>query len=974
MKLKFESNLEHQNKAVKAVIDVLDGIKTKTGQFEAYQNELTLWNSDINYVIGEANEIINDNWMTDVVSKNIQQIAENNDIGNYYPTDQKVFDIEMETGTGKTYVFLKTIFELHKNYGFKKFIIVVPSLAIKEGVKKTLAITKSHFKDEYNQEYDYYEYDSDSVRNIKDFIDNNFIQIMIMNIQQFNKFSDEGDKKNNNIYKPNEGLEWESPISLIQKTKPIIIIDEPQSTDSGIKSKKGIENLSPLFTLRYSATFREKDRCNLLYRLDACDAYDLKLVKKIILKSHKVIKDNKLIALVKCSNKNNKITCTLRIDGKEKTFSQNDNIYDCYNDSRFKNNYIIDEICLNSQKVVFLNGETLFLEDENDESYLVLKTDQIKSTIKFHLDKQLDLLNKKIKVLSLFFIDKVANYREYDSENNPVLGRYAKIFEEKFVEIASQEKYKPLFAKKNINEIVKKIHDGYFSKDKKNCFKDTKGNSDDDVSTYDKIMKDKERLLSFDEPLAFIFSHSALAEGWDNPNVFQICVLTSSKSEIKKRQQIGRGLRLCVNDNGERVYDENINRLSICTNIEYEEFVENLQKEMKEAGVQFRSLTPKSFVKINYSESDSQKIYLMCKNNSFINSNGEIIPKNFIKDTFVDKMNKEFEGQLHYDDIIKVYEFIRKDLPIINYDNLNKSNKLKKEVLYSEEFITLWNSINQKTVYKVKFDSDEFIKNTQVKIKKEISNNNRDHKKITIESKTAVINQSREEGVKAQKIETGQTEYESKNLISSDINDIVSDIEKETRLTKKTIARILNDDEIIDFIKNNPHDFDKKLKEIINNTRNELMVNGIEYTKIDNEKYALSLFEENSLNDEFADGDNRYLPVVENQNKYPFEHVKTDSDIEKKFAKDALMDDNNKVFVKIPSWFKIHTPLGNYNPDWAIYKEVDKKIVFVAETKGSTNEKDLRSTEKNKIKCGQKHFKSLDTNVEFKTVTNYEDL
>lgn len=536
----------------------------------------------------------------------------NNGLKQVKKLGSKDFTIEMETGTGKTYVYLRSIFELNKKYGFSKFIIVVPSLAIKEGVYKSLQMTEQHFKEHYdNVQYDYFIYDSQKLGEVRNFATNDCIQIMVINIDAFRKSFDDPSKpdKANIIHRPNDRMSGSKPIEFIQSTNPIVIIDEPQSVDSTPKSKEAIKSLKPLCTLRYSATHREK--YNLMYKLDSIDAYEQKLVKQIEVASiHVQDGHNKpYIKLLKVNNKKSPIQAYIEFDkmqsGKvkpkvKKWVRSGDDLHELSKGRPVYEGYIINEIfCEEGNEFIDFTSKEGFLRlgeaigDVNDDEFKRL---QIRKTIEEHLNKELVLVPKGIKVLSLFFIDKVSNYRAYDENGNPEKGKYAQIFEKEYQKLIKSPKYTTLWEKVETDTPVEKVHDGYFAMDKKkdskgeNFFKESKGAGKTvaDGSAYELIMKKKEELLSFKSKLKFIFSHSALREGWDNPNVFQICTLNETGSLMKKRQEIGRGLRIAVNQDGERVYGFDVNTLTVMVNESYEDFVSQLQKEIEEdEGIKF---------------------------------------------------------------------------------------------------------------------------------------------------------------------------------------------------------------------------------------------------------------------------------------------------------------------------------------------------------------------------------------------------
>jgi len=576
MKLKFDANLPYQAEAIQAVVDVFDGQPLSQSGFEVSFTEQVGMIEQTELGLGNRLAITEEQMLA-----NVQANQERNDIEPVEALQGRNFSVEMETGTGKTYVYLRTIFELNRQYGFKKFIIVVPSVAIREGTLKNLQVTEEHFKALYDQApLNYYVYDSSKISQLRQFATSNQIQILIINIDAFRKVAVDDDKKSNVIHRENDRLSGRKPIEFIQATHPIVIVDEPQSVDNTPKAQEAMATLNPLCALRYSATHRNP--YNLLYKLDPIRAYDLRLVKRIEVAS--VVSESNLnepfVGLLETDNSKGiraKVRIHTETNGgaiKEKSFwvkqgddlSNKPNARDIYRDG-----YIVRDISCEpgNEHIVFSNGNELFLNEEQGGAREAVMRVQVRNAVEEHFKKERAMRGMGIKVLTLFFIDRVANYREYDAQGNPSKGKVARWFEEAYEEIRQESRFKEL-----IPFPVERVHDGYFSQDKKGALKDTRGDTQADESAYELIMKKKEQLLSLDEPLRFIFSHSALREGWDNPNVFQICTLNETTSQLKKRQEIGRGLRLPVNQDGERVYDDTINRLTVVANESYDQFAQ----------------------------------------------------------------------------------------------------------------------------------------------------------------------------------------------------------------------------------------------------------------------------------------------------------------------------------------------------------------------------------------------------------------
>lgn len=972
MKLKFQSDLPYQRQAIDSVVDIFKGQTVKQSEFTvSYGEDAGMIQTGLgigNFLELNENEIL----------KNVQEIQARNGLPRSEYLDGMNFTVEMETGTGKTYVYLRTIYELNKKYGFTKFVVVVPSVAIREGVYKSLQITEEHFKELYNnQPLEYFIYDSDKLDRVRNFATATTIQVMIINIDAFRKsFVDpEKEDKANIIHRPNDRLNGYKPIEFIQETNPIVIIDEPQSVDTTPKSKEAIRSLNPLCTLRYSAT--HVDKYNMVYRLDAVDAYNEKLVKKIEVMSIRSEESFNVpyIKLLEVKERRAKIELDVDTKGKvkrkTKTVKYGDDLYDISGEREIYRNYIIEQIdWTEGNESIEVNGHLLRIGDtigdiDDDE----IKRFQIRQTIEEHLDKELRLNPRGIKVLSLFFIDKVANYRDYDSEGNPIKGKYAIMFEEEYKKLIQKPKYQTLFKDIDIETDVEKVHNGYFAQDRKGKLKDTKGNTQADADVYSLIMKDKERLLSFDTPLRFIFSHSALREGWDNPNVFQICTLKDSGGTyVSRRQEIGRGLRLAVNQNGERVSDYNVNTLTVMANESYEEFVRNLQKEVeKETGVTFGKIEKHVFANLAYIDQEkeesitlgydlSEKLYDELRENGYIDKKDKATSR--LKEDLENySVNLSEEFAPWRTAILKELKRITEKLPIKDATKKRRV-KLNKAVVNSEEFLELWEKIKYKTVYSIDFNSQELID----KAIRSIQKMKKIDKVRLISRKDAIEKMDRLTGLETATLKEGVEDYVT---IEHPLPDIITELQNRTNLTRKTIVDILIGCKRLDDFKNNPQKFIEEVTNIILREMKLIVRDGIKYYKLDNEYYAVELFENEELLAYLNDN------AIESS-KSPYDHVVYDSDIEESFAKRFESDENVKVYVKLPNWFKIETPVGSYNPDWAavINKDGEEKLYFVIETKGTDIEEFLRTPEIAKIEFARKHFEAIDTEVEFEGPVN----
>jgi len=982
MKLQFDKNLEYQQQAIASVVDLFNGQTPMQTNFTvaAYNGQIGLF--DTGNGIGNRLELDEEE-----ILKNLQEIQLRNGLpqtktlkaGNYD------FDVEMETGTGKTYVYLRTILELHKNYGFSKFIIVVPSIAIKEGVYKSLQITEEHLKGLYdNTIYNYFIYDSGNLEQVRSFAVSNNIEIMIINIDAFRRsFSDPTkESKANIIHRTNDRLNGMKPIELIQETRPFVIIDEPQSVDTTPKSKEAIKSLNPLCILRYSATHVEKH--NLVYKLDAVDSYNLGLVKQIEVAGFatKDYHNNAYLKLLSVNNKKTPITARIEMDVKDSkgsvkrttlTVKHGDDLYDKSKGRDVYEGYIISEIyCEEGNEYVAFTSKPDILRigkpigDVND---LAIKEQMIRKTIEEHLNKELVLNKQGVKVLSLFFIDRVANYRYYDENGNPQKGIYATLFEKHYNDLIRQPKYNTLFKDIDLDTAAEEVHNGYFSADKKGVLKDTNGSTQDDEDAYSLIMKDKERLLSFDTKLRFIFSHSALREGWDNPNVFQICTLNETKSEVKKRQEIGRGLRLCVNQDGERLQGFSINTLTVMANESYEEFAEALQKEYEtETGIRFGIVESHLFANVPVKQEDGSVKYLG-------QQASEAIFKGFLDNGYIDEAGKVQDKlkvaikdnslivPVEYESVkTEISALARKVCGGLNIKNNDdrKSIKLNKQVYLDPEFKNLWDRIKYKTTYSVDFDSEELIEDCCKAMQTSLS-----------VSSAKLIYTKAGLDISAGGVVAEESDRYAVGLdnVQENLPDIIAYLQNETNLTRKTIVEILLRSKTLHLFKKNPQRYMEQVAQIITAKMRHMIVDGIKYTKIgDDEYYAQELFETEELSGYL------YKNMIESR-KSVYEYVVYDSANEENFAKSFEQNERVKMYAKLPSWFAIPTPLGSYNPDWAVLIEVDgkDKLYFVLETKGDITFDALRPKESAKIKCGKKHFEALGNEVEFEEIDSFEE-
>ncbi|WP_307761183.1 DEAD/DEAH box helicase family protein [uncultured Phascolarctobacterium sp.] len=990
MKLQFDKNLEYQHQAIASIVDLFRGQTPMQTNFTVtpYNGQIGLYDSTNG--IGNRLELDEDE-----ILENLQAIQLRNGLAQTksLKAGKYDFDIDMETGTGKTYVYLRTILELHKNYGFSKFIIVVPSIAIKEGVYKSLQITKDHFNDLFdNTIYNYFVYDSGKLEQVRSFAVSDNIEIMVINIDAFRRSFTDPTKENkaNIIHRPNDRLNGMKPIELIQETRPFVIIDEPQSVDTTPKSKEAIKSLNPLCTLRYSATHVEKH--NLVYKLDAVDSYNLELVKQIEVAGFatKDYHNNAYLKLLSVNNKKSPITARIEMDVKNNkgevkrtavTVKRGDDLYDKSKGRDVYEGYIISEIyCEEGNEYVAFTSKPDILrigKPIGDVDELAIKEQQIRKTIEEHLDKELILNKQGIKVLSLFFIDRVANYRYYDEDGNPQKGVYAKLFEKHYSNLIKQPKYNTLFKDIDLDTAAEDVHNGYFSTDKKGAkstdkdtvLKDTSGSTLGDEDAYNLIMKDKEKLLSFDTKLRFIFSHSALREGWDNPNVFQICTLNETRSEVKKRQEIGRGLRLSVNQDGERQHGFAINTLTVMANESYEDFADALQKEYEtESGIRFGIVETHLFANIPVKQEDgsvkylgqeaSETIFKEFLDNGYIDEAGKVQDKlkTAIKENKL-KIPEEFEPVK-----AEITVLARKVCSSLNIKNNSdkKTIKLNKQVYLDPEFKDLWDRVKYKTTYSVDFDSEKLIDECCKEMQTSLSVSSA---KLIYTKAGLDISAG---GVVAEESDRYAVSLDN---LQENIPDIIAYLQNETNLTRKTIVEILIRNNTIKLFKKNPQRYMEKVVQIISAKMRHMIVDGIKYTKIgDDEYYAQELFETEELTGYLSKN------MIESK-KSVYEYVVYDSANEESFATSFENNKNIKLYAKLPNWFTIATPLGTYNPDWVVLIEIDgkDKLYFVLETKADIMFDALRPLESAKIKCGRKHFEALGNEVAFDDIDSFEE-
>lgn len=979
MKLRFDANLEYQQEAVQSVTDLFEGLPQA-------QNGLNInlgkSNGSLFNELGIGNDLI---LPVEQMLANLHKIQIRNNVpkSRALIEDESLykfpnFSVEMETGTGKTYVYLRTIFELNKLYGFKKFIIVVPSVAIREGVTSSIKLMKDHFKGLYdNVAFDDFVYQSKDLSRVRQFAVNNEVQIMVINIQAFQKDSE---KAGNIIHQEQDKMSGRRPIEYVQATNPVLIIDEPQSVDNTPKSQKAISNLNPLFALRYSAT--HINPYNLLYQLDPIRAYDMRIVKQIEVMDASGGQDfgKTMVRLDEVgywpkTSKTPQAKITIFEDTpngpreKQVKVKHGTDLTQQTNRMDYEG-YLLTNINAEpgNEYIEFRNGVVVELAHEADGMGDERMKSQLRQTIDQHFAKEKRLKDKGIKVLSLFFIDHVKSYRQYDDDGNRQKGKLATWFEEFYNEISNMPMYKGL-----IPHTAEEVHDGYFSTDKKKGKVveelDTTGSTAKDDETYELIMKDKERLLNTEEPLRFIFSHSALREGWDNPNVFQICTLREMGTDRERRQTIGRGLRLPVNHDGDRVYDEQVNRLTVIANESFENFAKGLQSDIEAAidpsgGFKFGRIMQIAFTPLlnaagtDYlSQEESKVLWEHIKKEGLIDNSGDFTPK-YKPDSpgFSLKLPDEFSG-MDEAVISRMNRFLPRD--IVKDARKRQTISYNKRVELNPDFKILWDKISQKTRYSVVFETDKLVELASAKIKEMA-----EIKKVQIEITKRDV-EIKESGVTGGRI-TSNRIYTVSN--EQPLPDILAFLQRETELTRGTLVKILiQSDRLKDFTAN-PVMFMAEAAKLITRALHELIIDGIKYEPIAGQMYDMRLFEQAEV-EEYL---NRLYTVTSTDNRTPYDYIAYDSGTEEEIAKLLDSDDKVKFFCKLPRWFKVATPLGTYNPDWAVVVEDTHKLYLVRETKSTLDRDKRRESENKKVDCGKAHFKALGVN--FKDATNIYEI
>ncbi|MCZ4080303.1 DEAD/DEAH box helicase family protein [Rhodococcus sp. H36-A4] len=1014
MKFTFEADLDYQRDAIDALTGLFKGQESLTsyftvqahaalseGLYEASGDELGISTQ------GYGNRL---RLVPETVLQNLRAAQDRIGLAPEPKLDSMNFTVEMETGTGKTYVYLRSIYELNSLYGFTKFVIVVPSVAINEGVATSIEMLREHFGALYgNPPMLWFKYSGDNVSRLRSFATSSGIEVMIITVAAMNKATTK-------INKPSEVLDFEVPMDLVRATNPIVIVDEPQSVygdDGNPRKKKGagrlaVEGMNPAATIRYSATHPKFDKGNLIYRLDAISAYEKQLVKQIEVDD--LVTEGsgaaKYVRLLSTKRTGTKFRARVELDAetatgtKRKAFtvSVGDNLGD------YTGRDLYRELEVNSISVVpgeehvrFTDySEVKIGEAIGAEIGLGERARQmIAQTIRQHLRKEDEfaLHGLEIKVLSLLFVDTVAKYRVYDENGEAQPGEYASIFEEEYAKIASEPEFNKLLGNRPADAVAAEAHQGYFSVDRGRGsverLVDTKETTDKGRQqaglAYEQIMTDKIGLTTPGSPIRFIFSHSALQEGWDNPNVFQICVLRNMGSERWRRQSIGRGLRLCVDGDGNRVRGFDVNRLTVIANESYEEFAEQLQRELAEdLGIEFGVVTIDGFARLTYkpfgaSESKpignetGRELFAALLEAGYIDSRGKVqdrLREAIQQDT--EELRQLVEGAIADErgraEIRRLIKRIAKPIDVKKAGS-RISVPVVQERLDSPEFRALWNRIQHRTEFRVVVD-EAALRDEIVKALREMA----PVPKRKGEWLTHVVDRIDQSGLSAEtsNVRRADVNYED----SQNLPDILSVLADRTQLTRATIAHVLTDSGTLPQFRLNPQVYVDQVTAVLNSTKSRFLISGLRYELVDEsrpdreQRYPLSLLAEADLSGYTGSGGNVVADATNEPisfgAKSPYKFLVVDSGVEREFALRLQQREDVKIFVKLPDAFVIPTPLGDYNPDWAVMAERPNGSQYIVfETKSTTDLELLRPVERGKILAAIRHFDRVRADVGF---------
>ncbi len=970
--LQYDASLPHQTAAIDSTVDLFEG--ALGGAREVLLSRGAPGGLDL-VELGFANPAPADEGAFELsLLERLQVVQRRNGLEPSQHLEGRNFTVEMETGTGKTYVYLRTIFELHARYGLTKFVIVVPSVAIREGVLASLQSMGPHFRARYAEPIDAAVYDAKRLGIVRQFATASTLQVLVMNIQAFQKdaqATDPADVKANVINRPHDAMSGRRPIDFIQAVRPVVVIDEPQNFESP-RSRAAVERLHPLCTLRYSATPR--NAYNLVYRLGPVDAFEQGLVKQIEVDGIEVdaaFNDAhvRLLAVEAASNRArleiNVGTGDAAKRSKVWVKRQSDLAVVSKGRPEYQDGFLVDDIIFadGQESVEFTGGTVVSLNAFSGPQVTDVQRLQVRETIRYHLDRELVLAARGIKVLSLFFLDAVADYRVYEADGATRLGAIGVLFEEELTAALA----KPRYANLSLGPVAA-LHDAYFSQDAKGRARDSRGDGEGDRSAYEKIMRGKEQLLSVDEPLRFIFTHSALREGWDNPNVFQVCTLTHQKSSITRRQQIGRGLRLPVDQSGARYVDRDIARLTVIANESYEHFARGLQVDYEqETGQPWGVVTRTAFARVyggvaadRLGPERSAHIWEHLQSAGILTADGRLTARFTPTQEGFTLPMPEGLGAAR-EGVTTVLE--RYGTPPARNARDRQQVRYRKHVVLDPGFEALWRDIAGQTRYRVTVDSERIVADA-VKAIGEM-----DGVPLTlVRSQSAELTVSGA-GIAAGEGQGGRVERVAAPVV---LPDVLGHLQNSTDLTRATLARILNECGRLGELRRNPHAFLVGLTRVLRTVLGEQILDGIEYERVDG-----ATWEMRQLAPEAGEEITRYVDrmyEIEHEDKSPYSHVEYESSVERGFVERLDKDDRVRFFVKLPGWFTVDTPVGPYNPDWAIgWDDGDQQRVhLVRETKSTHDDLARRGTENAKIACAKRHFAVLGT--DYAVATNFDEL
>jgi type III restriction enzyme len=970
--LQYDPSLPHQVAAVQSVVDLFEGALGETGSVRLGGDG---GGERLDIVeLGYANPAPGGEAAFDAtLLAQLRIVQARNGLPPAEQLDGRHFTVEMETGTGKTYVYLRTIFELHRQYGLTKFVIVVPSVAIREGVLASLRSMEAHFRERYATPVDHEVYDSSRLTVVRQFAASSTLQVLVMNIQSFQKDVGEdaaADVRANIINRPHDTMAGWSPIEFIQAVRPVVVLDEPQNFESE-GARAAIERLKPLCTLRYSATPRRP--YNLVYRLGPVEAFELGLVKQIEVDGVEVEAsfNDAHLRLLQVDPEGNRAQVELNVGigerarrGRAWVRRGEDIARKARGRPEYRDGFIVDDILYGAgQEALELTGGTVVAlgatsGGEVDDVHRL----QVRETIRYHLDRELRLRRRGIKVLSLFFIDAVADYRRYAQDGTPTLGPLGQLFEEELRAQLAKARYAELELPP-----VEQVHDGYFSQDAKGRAKDSRGEGEGDRSTYEKIMRGKEQLLSLDEPLRFVFSHSALREGWDNPNVFQVCTLARARSSITRRQQLGRGLRLPVDQHGVRIRDPEVARLTVVANESYDAFARGLQVDYeRESGRTWGLVMRTAFAQVPRADGEPLGAAGSVEVWEHLQALGELDAAGRLTARFRpadDDYALELPAQLAdcVGGVLTVLE--RYDRPLVRDARRRVGVALHKAVLLDPGFRALWEDVARRTRYRVRVDSDRIVEQAVAAID---GMDTVPRPLVTSQRAQLTITGA---GVQAGDALGGAAEHVT---APARLPDLLGALQNATDLTRVTLVRILERCRRLDDFRENPHAFVVQVTRVLRTVLAAELIAGVEYEQIDGTVWEMRRLEPDAAAEIVRYADR--LHAVQDASKTPYAYVEWESSVERRFVEALDRDSRVRFYLKLPDWFTVDTPVGSYNPDWAICWDDDDRprIHLVRETKGTVDAAALRRSEADKIACARRHFAALGTDYE--VATEFEQL